>query len=380
MGTKMGPSYACLFMGHLEHLIFTTFQGPVPYIFRRYIDDGFGVTDISLDDLNHFIDFVSGFHPAIKFTSLISSTSVDFLDICVSIGSTSLTTSVHYKPTASHSFLLYTSSHPRSCRHSLPFSQLLRLRRLCQDDVDFQVQAHKMLDFFRRRLYPEDILSSALQRVLTISRSVDLVPSIKHTSDRPILAITFHPHNMPALRILLRHFSILQLDPISSPAFPSLPLVAFRRDRNLRDLLVHSRLRTSAGQLGTVPCHRHCLTCPFVILTPMLQFPKSHFDIQDSFSCLSRNLIYSIICKRCDMKYIGETGRRLADRFAEHLRDITNHRDSPLANHFNSPSHHGSSDVSVIGLLRCYTGDRQRQYLEYRLIFHMGVLHLMNTS
>ena len=79
---------------------------------------------------------------------------------------------------------------------------------------------------------------------------------------------------------------------------------------------------------------------------------------------------------------IGETGRRLVDRFAEHLRDITNHRDSPVAIHFNSPTHQGSTDVSVTGLLRCYSGDRQRQSLEYRLIYHMGVLqpHSMNIN
>lgn len=35
MGTKMGPSYACLFMGHHEHLILESFTGPMPELYKR---------------------------------------------------------------------------------------------------------------------------------------------------------------------------------------------------------------------------------------------------------------------------------------------------------------------------------------------------------
>ena len=39
MGTKMGPSYANLFVGYIEHLIFQQYTGPKPEYFGRYIDD-----------------------------------------------------------------------------------------------------------------------------------------------------------------------------------------------------------------------------------------------------------------------------------------------------------------------------------------------------
>ena len=47
---------------------------------------------------------------------------------------------VFYKPTDSHSYLLYSSSHPSHVKNSIPFSQFLRLRRLCGDDSDFSNQ------------------------------------------------------------------------------------------------------------------------------------------------------------------------------------------------------------------------------------------------
>ena len=91
----------------------------------------------SREELDHFITSVNSFHPALKYTWEISETSLAFLDIKVSIGGNVLCTSVHYKPTDSHSHLLYSSSHLSHVKNSIPYSQFLRLRRLCSDDSDF---------------------------------------------------------------------------------------------------------------------------------------------------------------------------------------------------------------------------------------------------
>ena len=48
-----------------------------------------------------------------------------------------VSTSVHFKPTDSHSYLLHSSSNPSHVKNPIPFSQFLRLRRLCSDDADF---------------------------------------------------------------------------------------------------------------------------------------------------------------------------------------------------------------------------------------------------
>ena len=86
--------------------------------------------------LDQFITSVNSFHPDLKYTWEISETSLAFLDVKVSISGNVLCTSVHYKPTDSHSYLLYSSSHPSHVKNSIPYSQFLRLRRLCSDDSD----------------------------------------------------------------------------------------------------------------------------------------------------------------------------------------------------------------------------------------------------
>ena len=69
--------------------------------------------------------------------------------------------------------------------------------------------------------------------------------------------------------------------------------------------------------------------------------PKRSIKIIDHFTCTSANVIYCITCTYCNKFYIGETGRRLGDRFREHLRDVErNDKDAsePVARHFNLPN------------------------------------------
>ncbi|MCG8430321.1 MAG: GIY-YIG nuclease family protein, partial [Candidatus Omnitrophica bacterium] len=327
-------------------------------------------------DLQAYIDFVAHFNPVIKFTSSISESTVNFLDICVTLTKDGLNTSVHYKDTDSHTYLRYQSSHPTACKNSVPSSQLLRLRRLCKEEDDFQDRAQEMMDFFRRREYPEDILVRALERVQGVSRQQAMQTKEKTTSDRVKLVLTYHPHNMTVKKIMFQNLSILRADSDCQSLFEANPLVAFRRDKNLKDTLVHSRLRTdSSSRPGTFPCQRKggCKTCPHVVQMPVIKFPKKEMAVEGRFTCESRNVIYVIICKRCGLTYIGETGCRLADRFAGHLRDVIDDNGKPVANHFNS-NDHKISDIQLTAIKQC-SGDLQsRRALENRLIYTMDTV------
>ena len=137
MGTKMGPSYANLFVGFIEHPSFSQCHDPKPELYGRYIDDCIGATSSTREELTQFITAVNSFHPALKHTWEISDTSLAFLDIKISIEGSGLCTSVYYKPTDSHSYLWYSSSQPAHVMNFIPFSEFLRLRRLCCDDSDF---------------------------------------------------------------------------------------------------------------------------------------------------------------------------------------------------------------------------------------------------
>ena len=113
----MGPSYANLFVGFIENKFFSNYHGSKPDLYKRYIDDCVGATPSSKEELNLF----QSFHPALQYTWEISENSLAFLDIKLSINDQGLSTSVHYKPTDSHNYLLHSSSHQRTQCKTCPF-------------------------------------------------------------------------------------------------------------------------------------------------------------------------------------------------------------------------------------------------------------------
>ena len=44
MGMKIGPNYACLFVGYVERKMFEDYQGNKPQLYKRYIDDVLGAS------------------------------------------------------------------------------------------------------------------------------------------------------------------------------------------------------------------------------------------------------------------------------------------------------------------------------------------------
>eukprot|EP00061_Rhincodon_typus_P010968 g35639.t1 len=109
MGTCMGPSYACPFVGYVEQSLFHSYTGTIPQLFLHYINDCISAASCTHVELERFINT---FYPILKFTWTISDTSLSLLDFSVSIFGDRLETDIYFKLTDSHSYLDYTSSHP----------------------------------------------------------------------------------------------------------------------------------------------------------------------------------------------------------------------------------------------------------------------------
>lgn len=375
MGTRMGPSYANLFLGHLEEILETTYNGPKPEHYQRYIDDIFGITQMGEEYLQEWITTMCKMHPAVDFTFEVSTTSVDFLDAHISTTSTGITTSVHYKPTDSHNFLRYNSFHPRNTKDAIPFSQLLRLRRLTTSDSDFAASATEMLDFFRDRDYPQPVLKRAESRVkaITQEKALEGKPT-KSTQLKIPFVTTYHPKVKHVFKVLKDTWNILTDDVEVGGLFQEGILLSQRKNKSLKDLLVHTKLSVEEEIGGTFRCGRsRCLTCAYTNSCGTVSAPSSTWNIKTTFQCTTANVVYAITCSACGMVYVGETKRRLADRFREHRRDVINHnRKSPVAIHFNLPNH-SEEDMLVGGLVECYN-DQQRKTTEMKLIKKLGTL------
>ena len=131
MGTKIGPSVACIFMGYLEELFSVDYEHSTPMQCKRYIDDIVGADSCPEKELQCFIDHLTNFNSSIKYTYTISNNTVTFLDLHLTIDNNHIKPCAHFKPTDSRDYLLVSSSHPPYCKQSIPFSQLFRIKRCC---------------------------------------------------------------------------------------------------------------------------------------------------------------------------------------------------------------------------------------------------------
>ena len=90
----------------------------------------------------------------------------------------------------------------------------------------------------------------------------------------------------------------------------------------------------------------------FVCLSTGLSTGETR-HITHHIDCNSKNVIYMVHCNRCHKQYIGETKRRLKDRFNEHRRPVDKQTNSSkpttVSEHFLS-NDHNASDMLLIPL------------------------------
>ena len=132
--------------------------------------------------------------------------------------------------------------------------------------------------------------------------------------------------------------------------FKDPPMAAFRRPRNLKDIIIRTRLDNPLPIGGFTTCtDKRCLMCKFSGPTDTFSSPitGNSYKILGTTSCRTNNCIYLISCKQCQKQYVGETGD-LRRRINNHRSTIKTKRiTEPVAEHFNLDGHKWE-DMTVI--------------------------------
>ena len=120
-GTRAAPNVTITFMNKFEDSFVYTYALLI-FLQKRFIDDCFMIWTHSLFELVTFVDYLNSRVETIKFTFEASLSQVNFFDTTVHLEPNgSIWTDLYCKPTDSHSYLLFDSSHPGHCCRSLLF-------------------------------------------------------------------------------------------------------------------------------------------------------------------------------------------------------------------------------------------------------------------
>ena len=289
--------------------------------------------------------YMNNSHPTIKFTEEHSRSEVVFLDTIVKRLDNKLYTDLYTKPTDTHSYLEYTSSHPRHITQNGPYGQFLRLRRNCFFDNDFNRHADDMAQHYLKRGYPQDLIKQSRDKAFAVLHHDLIHKSAKKTASesRTPLVITYNRTNPDLMGLVHKYWPILQSTTRGATVFKNPPVRAYRRSENLRDILVRATLKplnTQQTKHIQQPCTRQdCQTCKLLKRRNVLPTKDRDMKLAQNVDCNTNNVVYLLECNKCKKQYVGETKRKFIVRFKEHLADIRHNRDTPVAKHYNLNSH-----------------------------------------
>ena len=369
MGTPMAPSLANLFMGWLEDKIMSS--SPIKFPtdnWKRFLDDIFLLWPGTETELQTFTQFLNTVHPTIKFTVQSSQTQLPFLDILIKIKDGMLQTDLYTKPTDAHNYLHYRSAHPSHVKNNIPYSQFLRLRRLCSQEEDFVARCTDMTNHLKCRGYPSNIISKALEQVHKISRSQSLQYQQKTQTQRVPFVVTHNPHNPPLKKWFRDFLPYLHSNPRLQKAIPEPPILGERNSHSLRDMLMPSVLpEPNHGQEdpGCFSCKKsRCIICTkHLVQTPTFSSASTSqtFTIRHKMTCETSNLIYLLFCSKCQKsQYIGETKCSLKQRFYQHRSNINKNAGTLVTLHFNQ-NDHSLEDMRCIAIEKVFSDVHSRR-------------------
>ena len=313
-------------------------------------------------------------------------------------------TSLYWKPTDSHDYLLFSSAHPRHCLTSTPYSQFLRIRRICSDEDDFILKSIAIGKHFIRRGYPIQPVGEAIIRALRTDRMSLLAPTtpiVRPPDTNKMFLISNYTPGFNAIQaIVSKNLPMLARSSATRQLLDHTVIYGHRRPPNLRDILVRAKVTTQTTPLnppvgvnnthsgakrkrGNTCNTRSCRYCPRMNRSGTVSSTTTGriYSSKTKVCCKSSNLIYCITCKHCHMQYVGQTKRRLMDRFQGHFYNVTSkNTNDTVGRHFTAPDHHGLDDFSISIVDFIFANPKSAQSQELRNLIELKWIHRLRTT
>ena len=147
--------------------------------------------------------------------------------------------------------------------------------------------------------------------------------------------------------IVNKHWPIIESSSTLREIFTERQIMANRRSKSLRDLLVHAKLKPDTHDdeplWETQLCGKQDVK-PAKMITPT-QIVKTAsgaaIKLRYNFNCKTTNVVYFITCTKCGKQSVSDRDVHVNQRMNGHRDDWKHKRleRSPVAEHFCSPEH-----------------------------------------
>ena len=285
--------------------------------YGRYRDDIFILWNGDPSRLKDFLDFMNSLDERLKFTIEIGGDTLAFLDMLIRIIGGRLETTVYSKPTDSHLYLHASSCHKKSSIEGIQKGVALRLCRICSRNEDYKLKSKEYGAYLVCRGHDPKIVRKNFQDVGKLSREAARAKKERNSETKPIIFSTlFSPHAPDIGDIIRKHQHLLRVK--TSDIFPEKSImVAHRRGKNLKDLMVRGDpynirpdLDNNISVGGYTKCGRTCESCDYFVI-PTNSFKcfatSKTYKIKRDLNCNSKYVVYMAFCILCMEQGVGST-------------------------------------------------------------------------
>lgn len=252
-GIPMGRSYAVslanLYLACWEEkLLVATAHLPQPLCWKRFIDDIFGAYPGTTEDVMRYIQIANGLDPNIRLTYETSTVEVPFLDLSIRVDEGRFAHKLYRKETDTLQYIRWESQHPVQTRRAVALGQFLRVLRNCSHSADADVQCKEVRLALVRRGFSLRSLRRAYREAL-LKHQKGKTSAGHMTSQRGggrvVLTLPYHPQleRLPREVRSLHENTLHQITLVHEnvSCLPDVPMVAWKRSKNIRDILVKAK-------------------------------------------------------------------------------------------------------------------------------------------
>ena len=148
----------------------------------------------------------------------------------------------HYKPTETFQYTHFSSSHPLSVKKGFIKGETLRLLRTNSVKDILELRKLEFLTRLLERGYPREIAENILAEVQFSSRNGALQNKTKTSRNVLPFITTFNPATPNLKKVLMKHWHLITESNRLGQIYSEPPIVAHRKDKSLKDLLVRAKI------------------------------------------------------------------------------------------------------------------------------------------
>lgn len=286
IGNSLSPKVASFFMLHFENKVKR--MSWFPRVWLRYVDDVFAI--VKKTEVKNVLEQLCDQFESIDFTVEEEiDEKLPFLDVLIAREAGELKFSIYRKPTATKLYIPEDSHHSKSHKMAAFNSMFHRLFSIPMNQQDFENERSLIMDTAKVNGYNRKTMEKLFEKHQK-KKDIQNLTSLEPINDREFkyISMPFHPPLTHKLDNELKKFGYK---------------VAYQNEGKLAALLGSTKDKiTDDGE---------------------------------------KSGIYQIQCANCDVKYIGQTKRKMKTRIKEHFEDCKKppNEEKPMAKHAIENSH-----------------------------------------